>query len=738
MAKKTPKKRQLSDTPSHPSVLLAKALKLHQSGKLPQAETLYRQILQQHPNHADAWHFLGVAIYQSGRAKDAITLYQRALALKPNYPDAHTNLGNAYLTVGDLAAAIQQYQQAINLKPQDADIYSNLGNAFIQQGQIEAAIQQYQQAITLNPNNAEAHNNLGNALGRQDRLDEAIAHYQKALAIQPHYPIAANNLQRALAEQQKQDNMSAACQKVLQKLDELGEQSAGLAELNQDLDLIQFGQVDQLLQQQNFAAARQKAQEYLTLRSGQAKVIPAIAALGAYAKSGDYPAALEQFLNLESRVQQQGEALSTIERELLYKRVAFCTPFLRDDRAANTELLKRLGQLYIHRDTDSNGIEQSRSSQRQVKRQRGQSLRIGFLSNHFKRSSVGWVSVDWMRELSKITPEIYCYATAQLKSDDLTQQFEQIASQFYHPRSVAEYYADPAELIEQVERDRLDILVSLDSLTIPTQVDVLQARPAPICITWPGFDAPFTSSENYYLCDWHTHPHNIDAYYREQLVRVPHAHLATAGFDCIPCDRDALRQQYNIDPGQVVFLCVAHGLKFTPDLVRSQLAILAQVPNSMLFYKGRGDMAIVRATYQHACEQQGLDFNRLVFLTQTKTEEEHRAVYILADILLDSYPYNGGVHNLEALWFELPLVTRKGHQFASRLGYSFLRTLDIETGIADSWETYIHWGIQLGQNADLRQAVRTRLAKAKQEDALAPLWNPRQYAKDFYAVLAEL
>lgn len=739
MAKKTRKKQGKSGFNVNPASLLKAALQYHQAGELTQAEKRYRQVLQQQPHHAEACHLLGIATFQLGRIQDAIALYQRALNLKPDFPDARTNLGNALMATGEFEAAIQQYQTAIRLNPQDPDIHNNLGNAWIKQGNLEAAIQQYQQAIALNPTCAEAHNNLGNAWSRQDRLDQAIAHYQKALAIQPNYTIAANNLERALAEQTRQQEMAAACQTVLHKLDQLGAESSEIAELTQDIDLLQFGEVDRLLAEQNFVAARQQAQEALTQRAGLAKIIPVIAFIGAYAKSGEHEAAKTQFLDLEDRILNQEISLSRVEKDLLYKRIGFCTPFLRDDLVANITLLRCLGQHYVDCKPRGGADRQPEAlSPRPGKKRSPGPLRIGFLSNHFKRSSVGWVTVDWIKALSTITPAIYCYATGQLTPDDLTQQFQQAATQFYQPTTLSDRYARPTDLSQRIEQDQLDILISLDSLTIPVQVDVLQAQPAPICMTWPGFEAPFTCSKNYYLCDWHTHPRKVESYYREILVRLPHSHFAIAGFERTPCERDRLRRQCGIGCEQVVFLCVAHGLKFTPDLVRSQLAILSQVPDSVLVYKGRGDLTVVRSAYQQACESQRVDFNRLKFLKQTPTEEDHRTVYALADVLLDSYPYNGGVHNLEALWFELPLITYKGQQFTARLGYSCLQALDIDIGIANSWQTYIDWGIQLGNNAILRQTVRARLAVAKQVNTLAPLWDPQQYAENLYVVFEAL
>jgi protein O-GlcNAc transferase len=105
---------------------------------------------------------------------------------------------------------------------------------------------------------------------------------------------------------------------------------------------------------------------------------------------------------------------------------------------------------------------------------------------------------------------------------------------------------------------------------------------------------------------------------------------------------------------------------------------------------------------------------------------------------LDSYPYNGGTHNLEALWSELPVVTRSGRQYLSRMGYAFLKAVNLDVGWAWSWEEYAQLGIEFGRNSALRLQIRSHLAIAKQPDTLAPLWNPKQLANRMYGVFEEL
>ena len=157
--------------PLHPiSQYLQAGMEHHQAGHLPQAEAIYRQILQVEPDHPGALHFLGLIARQVGNAEAAIELIGKALAFKPDYAEAHNNLGNVLKQQGRLEEAIASYRTALKLKPDFAEAYGNLGNALKEQadrgehGKLDEAVASYRKALTLKPDFAEMHSNLGNAL----------------------------------------------------------------------------------------------------------------------------------------------------------------------------------------------------------------------------------------------------------------------------------------------------------------------------------------------------------------------------------------------------------------------------------------------------------------------------------------------------------------------------------------------------------------------------------------------
>ncbi|WRH68331.1 MAG: hypothetical protein RSE13_09060 [Planktothrix sp. GU0601_MAG3] len=105
----------------------------------------------------------------------------------------------------------------------------------------------------------------------------------------------------------------------------------------------------------------------------------------------------------------------------------------------------------------------------------------------------------------------------------------------------------------------------------------------------------------------------------------------------------------------------------------------------------------------------------------------HRANLMLADILLDTYPYNGATTTMETLWMGIPLVTRVGQQFSARNSYTMMINAGITEGIAWTDEEYVEWGIKLGKDENLRQQIAWKLRKNRQT---APLWNGKQFTRE--------
>jgi predicted O-linked N-acetylglucosamine transferase (SPINDLY family) len=190
--------------------LLKAGISHHQAGRLAEAESIYRQILAEQPNHVVATYRLGVLMGQAGRLDLAEDFFRQAVRIKPDYANAHNNLGYALNGRGQLDEAITSFRHAVRLNPDLAEAHSNLGNALAAKGQFDEAITFHRHAVRLNPDLAEAHSNLGNALAGNGQLDEAITFHRHAIRLKPDLAEAHSNLGDVLKKRGQLDEAIAS------------------------------------------------------------------------------------------------------------------------------------------------------------------------------------------------------------------------------------------------------------------------------------------------------------------------------------------------------------------------------------------------------------------------------------------------------------------------------------------------------------------------------------------------
>jgi len=205
----------MNSSPSIIDDLLQRGLVDHRAGRLAQAESVYRQILNIDPEHADAHLCLGAALHALGRPMEAEASYREVLRLRPNYPEAHRNLAYVLRALGRLTEAEASYRETLRLRPNSPEAHSNLGNALNALGRPAEAEASYREALRLRPNFPEAHSNLGTALHALGRLAEAEASCQEALRLQPDYPEAHYNLGVALNDLDRPAEAEASYREAL-------------------------------------------------------------------------------------------------------------------------------------------------------------------------------------------------------------------------------------------------------------------------------------------------------------------------------------------------------------------------------------------------------------------------------------------------------------------------------------------------------------------------------------------
>jgi predicted O-linked N-acetylglucosamine transferase (SPINDLY family) len=347
-------------------------------------------------------------------------------------------------------------------------------------------------------------------------------------------------------------------------------------------------------------------------------------------------------------------------------------------------------------------------------------LKIGYVAHTLTRHSVGWLSRWLFQHHDRKQFDISVYLFRQSTQDPFFQNW--IAP---HVDFSQNFGSDIPALAEKVRDDQIQVLIDLDSLTLDYTCMAMSVKPAPVQVTWLGWDASGLPSIDYFIADPYVLPENAEQHYNEKIWRLPQTYLAVQGFEAeVPTLR---RSDLSISSDAVVYLTAQVALKRNPHTMRLQLKILKEVPHSYLLIKGLANQEYVQAIFLQIAQEEGVSADRLKFLPMVENEYIHRANLNIADVVLDTYPYNGATTTLETLWMGVPLVTRVGTTFSARNSYTFLRNVGVSEGVAWTDDEYIEWGVRFGRDETLRQNVSWRLRQSRRT---APLWNVPQFVQN--------
>ncbi|WP_082127369.1 O-linked N-acetylglucosamine transferase, SPINDLY family protein [Calothrix sp. 336/3] len=398
-------------------------------------------------------------------------------------------------------------------------------------------------------------------------------------------------------------------------------------------------------------------------------------------------------------------------------------PYWRDAAATNRKLQNQVAHLFQSSlEIGRQELQAKYQSQLTAKKAHGnqvKKLKIGYLSAYLKRHSVGWLARWLLEHHNRDRFELYGYFLSYKDTQHPLQEWYVNQVDKAHKLGT-----NSGEIAECIYADDIDILVDLDSITLDISCEVLALKPAPIQVSWLGWDASGIPTVDYYIADPYVLPDTAQSYYAEKIWRLPETYIAVDGFEVgIPNLR---REDLDIPPEAIVYLSAQGNCKRHPDTINLQMQILKAVPHSYFLIKGFAEEEAVKQFFIQMAEAEGISAERLRFLPDVALESVHRANLTIADVVLDTYPYNGATTTLETLWMGVPLVTKVGEQFAARNSYTMMMNAGICEGIAWNDSEYIDWGVRLGQDAALRQKITWQLYQSRRT---APLWNGAKFTQ---------
>lgn len=665
--------------------LTDRAVALHRSGNLADAERLYRAALAEAPEDFTARHLLGVVLAQQGRPDEGLAEVERALAMRPDDSEVHLNRANIHRMLGRLdealagftralaerpdwpqvlnnrggvlqdlkrpAEALADFQRALQLAPGVSAVLNNMGGALVDLKRPAEALAAFDQALALAPNDAVVLCNRANALRLLNRNPEALADYTRSLALMPRYAKALSN--RGGVLQHLKRHQAA-----------LADFEAALA-LDPDMAPAVIGAAMAARNLCDFA----RAEKYGALLVARARAAKTVAPWALLSATGD-------------------EALHlTCARHTIAERFPALPAPLADARYGHDR------------------------------------IRIGYLSSDYANHPVTQQVTRLIELHDRSRFEVLGFSTGP---GDNSPERARIAAAFDAFHDVRGQSAD--ETARSVRDLEVDILVDLNGHTEGDGFDILAFHPAPVQAAWLGYagssGAPFID-----VCIADSVVAPDGAVFSERLARLPHCFFPTD--NTRPIGAAPTRADMGLPESGFVFCSFNQNWKFGRQTYAIWMRLLVQVEGSVLWLKQPAEAA---DNLRAAAAAHGVDPARLVFAPHAPMEV-HLARHALADLFLDTSPYNAHATAADALWAGLPVLTCLGTSYAGRVAASQLTALGLEDLIARSAEDYEALALTLARDPARLAALRAKLAAAR---ATAPLFDTARFARDLEALYENL
>ncbi|NJK83276.1 MAG: hypothetical protein HC912_05125 [Saprospiraceae bacterium] len=350
-----------------------------------------------------------------------------------------------------------------------------------------------------------------------------------------------------------------------------------------------------------------------------------------------------------------------------------------------------------------------------------QRLRIGYISPDFRAHAMGRLLCDLFQHHDRARFEVYGYAIMSSPPKDPFQEKFRAGCDVF--REI--WQKGILESAQIIHQDEIDILIDLSGYTMLSKPGILALRPARIQISYLGYpNMTQASFYDYLLADKHIIPKEIEPYYSEKILRLPHTFIGAA---VEKPDLKRSRKELGV-PAQAVVLAAFHRPeKITPDLFAAWMKILQAAPEAVLWLSGNEQVATNLRAYAQAYD---IAQERLIFAPWADYE---LFLYQMsqADFFLDTWYYSAGATAVAAINMGLPVLTYSpAAHFTARMGESICAAAGLEEGIAVSETDYIQKAVDWIKQPDLLRG----LAKKIQSPEALSLFNNRNFAKALEAL----
>ena len=711
------------------------------------------------PNYAEAFQNKAKSLAELKRQNEALNALDKALALKPDLVEAWLGRGNIHRDLKFYDNALAAYDKALALNPDMVDAWIGRGNVYYDRKRYDEAFADYDKAASLRPGNADALLGCGNVYCQLSRYDDALAAYDKALAVKPDFAEAWLGRGTVYNDLKRREEAFGAYDKALS--------------LKPDLAGAWLGRGNVFYERGRYAEAFAAYDKTLALNPdlvgawlGRGHVFFELKrnddALGAYDKAighkSDLPEAWLGRGNVFFRLKRYDEAIDAYDKAFsldpsllgleglrLHTKMHLCDwkSFEADsghlsssvrNGNANTPPFGLLAipsspadQLQCAKLWVATNFPTADKPIWQGERYNHDRIRVAYLSADFRQHVVSSLLVGLFEYHDRSRFDVTALSFGPSDNSELRQRLQASVAHFIDVTNLGN--DEVAKLVRSLE---IDILVDLMGFTSDSRPGILVRKPAPVQVNYLGYlgtmGAPFI---DYIIADRTVIPQDQQDFYSEKVAYLPNSFQPTDQRRVV-ATKQFSRAEAGLPHDGFVFCCFNANYKIAPAAYDVWMRILKRVDGSVLWLAAESLLVQQNLTAEAAAR--GVNAERLIFAPRIPLPE-HQARLRLADLFLDTWPYNAGATASDTLGVGVPLVTLLGNTFVGRMAASVLNTIDLSELVAKTPEAYEALAIDLATNHDRLAEIKKKLADNR---LTTPLFDNKLYAKDIEAVYTEM
>ncbi len=696
--------------------MLRDAYGLYSAGKADQSAQVLRRILFANRDNHFAAHLLGLIEAGKGNLAQARELLERSLAIQPPNPEFIDNYAAVLFTAQSYASAVEVCGRGLKLDKGRATLLYIRAISLFKTDALREALADFDVLVRLNPANHLWVNERGSVLAALEAHELALSCFQKAISLKPDYAEAHYNLGKVLHHlHRRQDALASYTCAAALKPD--------YADVfnNRGFTLLTMKRFDEALA--NFAQAIRLKPDHAEAHCNSALALSFLnrgsEALASFEKARalrpDFDFLLGHIMFLRQKMcdwshfaQDVGQSIALVEAKARAA-LSFVILSISDSEALNLQAARNYVAFVTARFAPPQPF---------APRGRRDKIRVGYFSADFHNHATAYLMAELFERHDKSRFEMIAFSFGPASQHPMRQRLVAAFDEFIDVSELS------AQRIAELSREReIDIAIDLKGFTEDNRFEIFAHRAAPIQVNYIGYPGSMGADcMDYVIADKMLIPPSHQDDYAEKVIYLPDSYQPNDSHRRI-AERVFTRAECGLPERGFVFCCFNNNYKFTPDVFDSWMRILQGVPSSVLWLFVDNGAASDNLRAQAA--RRGVAPERLVFAAKTDLAD-HLARHRLADLFLDTLPYNAHTTASDALWAGLPVLTRVGETFAGRVAASLLNAVGLPELMTTSQADYEALAIALAHDPDRLSAIKQKLARNR---VSSPLFDAARYAR---------